>query len=70
MSVSAAPAALPRLLKPMEVADALGVSRANLYAHVERGNFPFQPVRIGKALRFRESDVLAFIAGAAREVRS
>ena len=62
-TASTAASALPRLLKVAEVAEALGLTRANLYAHVERGNFRFKPVKLGKALRFRERDVIAFING-------
>jgi predicted DNA-binding transcriptional regulator AlpA len=65
-TVPAAPAALPRLISAAEVSTALGLSRANFYAHVDRGNFPFKPIRIGKSLRFSETAVLAFINGGAQ----
>jgi len=57
------PVIWPRLLQVGEVCTILGITRANFYGHVERGSFPFKPVRLGKSMRFRESDVLAFVNG-------
>jgi predicted DNA-binding transcriptional regulator AlpA len=53
-----------RLITLRELADTLGeISRASIYRHIKTlPNFP-QPVKIGAATRFRESEVQAFISG-------
>jgi excisionase family DNA binding protein len=48
-----------RLLSVRAVADLLGVSRATVYALVERGELPRE--RISNVLRFDPADVSAFI---------
>lgn len=53
-----------KLLSIPQLAEALGgMSRATVYRHISRiPGFP-QPVKVGAATRFRESDVQAFIRG-------
>jgi len=53
-----------RLLNIDELAAALGgMGRASIYRHIKNlPGFP-QPVKVGAATRFRESDVQAYIAG-------
>lgn len=58
--VLAPPRQLPRFINPSEVATMLGISRAALYSHCDRGNFP-KPVRIGVSLRWREDIVLDWL---------
>ncbi len=57
-----------KLLNIVELAEALGgIGRASIYRHIKNlPGFP-QPVKIGAATRFRESDVQAFIRGVAAE---
>lgn len=51
-----------KLLTLDELSNALGgIGRATLYRHIKKiPNFP-QPVKVGAATRFRQSDVEAFI---------
>ena len=60
-----------KLLKIDELAAALGgIGRASIYRHIKTlPGFP-QPVKIGSATRFRESDVQAYIAAAPVEAFS
>jgi predicted DNA-binding transcriptional regulator AlpA len=53
-----------RLLSIPQLAEALGgFSRATVYRHIDNiPGFP-QPLKVGAATRFRESDVQAFIRG-------
>ncbi len=53
---------IDKLITIGELSDVLGgVSRASIYRHIKTlPGFP-QPVKIGAATRFRESDVQAFI---------
>ena len=53
-----------KLLTIHELAEALGgLGRASIYRHIKQlSGFP-QPVKIGAATRFRQSDVEAFIRG-------
>lgn len=53
-----------KLLTMKELADALGgISRATIYRHIKSlSGFP-QPVKVGAATRFRQSDLQAFIRG-------
>jgi excisionase family DNA binding protein len=53
-------AAPERLLTVAEVATFLGVSRATIYALVERGDLAH--VRVTNAIRIRPADAAAFIA--------
>ncbi len=49
------------LLLPEEVAECLRVSKTTIYRLVESRQLPF--IRVGGALRFLKSDVLAYLAG-------
>ena len=53
-----------KLLTIDELADALGgLGRASIYRHIKAlPGFP-QPVKVGAATRFRQSDVQAYIRG-------
>lgn len=53
-----------KLLTIDELADALGgLGRASIYRHIKAlAGFP-QPVKVGAATRFRQSDVQAYIRG-------
>jgi excisionase family DNA binding protein len=44
-----------------EVAAALRISRWTVYDGVKAGTFPLQPIRIGRTLRFRRSDLNALL---------
>jgi excisionase family DNA binding protein len=55
------PARVPKMLTAAEVRKILGISRPTLRALEQRGEL--QPLRIGTALRFAETDVLAYVAG-------
>jgi excisionase family DNA binding protein len=50
-----------QLLRPTEVATALAVSRETVINLVERGDIP--TVRVGRQIRFRRSDIEAFMRG-------
>lgn len=62
---------LPELLRPEQVAKALGCSKPFIYALAKRGDLPC--VVMGRAIRFSPQDVIAFIenhrkgAGAAQK---
>ena len=50
-----------RLLKRREVEEITGLSRSTTYRMVKTGQFP-QPVRVGpKAVRWRLSDIIAWL---------
>lgn len=53
-----------KLLNIDDLAEALGgIGRASIYRHIKNlPGFP-QPVKVGAATRFRDSDVQAFIRG-------
>ena len=59
------------LLNIDELAEALGgLGRASIYRHIKNlSGFP-QPVKVGAATRFRESDVQAYIRGDAAKVEA
>lgn len=50
-----------RLLRVQEVAQRLGVSARQCWKLLASGRLP-QPVRLGRSVRWRESDISAFIA--------
>jgi excisionase family DNA binding protein len=50
-----------RLLTPQEVAEYFGVPLATLYQWRSRGVAP-RGIRVGRHIRFRESDLDAFVA--------
>ncbi len=60
-----------KLLNIDELAEALGgIGRSSIYRHIKNlPGFP-QPVKIGAATRFRESDVQAYIRGDAAKVEA
>jgi predicted DNA-binding transcriptional regulator AlpA len=47
------------------VAAALGVSKWSVYDQVRAGTFPIEPIRLGRSIRFRVSDVCALVGIAA-----
>ena len=50
-----------RLLKSRQVEEITGLSRSSIYRLMPRGEFP-QRVRVGrKAVRWRESDITAWV---------
>jgi predicted DNA-binding transcriptional regulator AlpA len=53
---------IERLLTPVDVAEILGIPVKSLYAWRHRGVGP-QALKIGRHLRYRPSDVEAFLAG-------
>ena len=54
---------LPDLLTAHEAAGLLRIPRSSLYASTKRGTVP-QPIRFTeRRMRWRKSDILAFIAG-------
>ena len=55
-----------RLLDYVEVGKRLCCGRTHLFLMVKRGEFP-EPLRMGRARRWRESDVDAWIANFARQ---
>ena len=54
------PAAVPLLLKDLEVSALIGMSRRWLWQAVSKGTFP-APVRIGRAARWRRAEVEAWV---------
>ncbi len=63
--MSTANLAVPRLLKLAEVCERLAISRAHAYNLIHEDRFPVPVVRLGSALRFRESEVDSFLRGEA-----
>jgi excisionase family DNA binding protein len=59
---------MERLLNVEEVAEILNVSTAWVYDHADRKRPRIPCVRLGKAVRFRPEDVLAFIDHVTRRV--
>ena len=52
-----------RLLKRPEVETITGLSRASIYARMDKGEFP-RPMRLGpRSVAWRDSDVQEWIAG-------
>lgn len=57
-----------KLLKPSEVAEALGVKESTLEAWRCRGGGPALPfVKVGHAVRYRESDLMKLVEGGLRK---
>lgn len=50
-----------KLLNPKQVASLLNVQVTWIHQHSFLGDLPFPTIRIGRQLRFAESDILAFI---------
>jgi len=58
---------MTRLLRGGDVIERLGISKSTLYAMVADGRFP-GPIRVGtRAVRWRESDIDAWLAERAAE---
>jgi len=55
-----------RLLRLKEVARKAGMGRSTIYRKMDQGSFP-KPVRIDAMVRWRESDVDAWIASLQRK---
>jgi excisionase family DNA binding protein len=62
------PPPLPRLFTAKEIKRMLGVSDNTLTKHVSRGDFP-APLRIGRYLRWPESEVTAWLKQQKRKAR-
>jgi excisionase family DNA binding protein len=56
------PEPIEPLLTSREVADRMKVSERHIQNLVKRGEFP-PPIRLGKAVRYRPSDVQSFLDG-------
>lgn len=56
---------LPTFLRVDEVAALLRVNRKTVYEAVQRGDIP-GVVRLGRLIRFRRDDVLAWMSSSAR----
>jgi predicted DNA-binding transcriptional regulator AlpA len=72
-TIAAAPASAPRLLRLPDVAGRVALSPRMVQKMAAAGTFP-QPLRIGRAVRWREADVTDWIvdgwsSGAARTGR-
>jgi predicted DNA-binding transcriptional regulator AlpA len=52
-----------RLLDIQDLADRLKIPTKTIRNKLSDGTWPIRPVRIGRALRWRETDVAAAIAG-------
>ena len=57
------------LIHVREVLTRCGISRATLYTYIRQGTFP-QPLKLpgGKAVRWRETEIQAWIDGLPRSV--
>jgi predicted DNA-binding transcriptional regulator AlpA len=53
-----------RLIDINDLADRLKIPPKTIRNKLSNGTWPIEPLRIGKALRWRESDIDAMIAGA------
>lgn len=51
----------PRLLKPQEVANMLGVSYSNFRSLERDGHFPFRRKEIGASVRYFNADIIKYI---------
>ena len=55
-----------RLVRLIEVVSCTGISRSNIYVKMAAGDFP-KPVRVGaRAVRWRESEINAWVAARPR----
>jgi predicted DNA-binding transcriptional regulator AlpA len=52
-----------RLLNIQDLADRLKIPPKTIRNKLSNGTWPITPIRIGRALRWRETDVAAAIAG-------
>ena len=55
----------PRLMARPEVETLTGLSRSTIYREMREGRFP-EPVKIGRAVRWREDEIAAWIASLER----
>ena len=55
------PAVFPRLIDQREAAEMVGVSLSNFKKLESEGAFPFKRKMVGSAVRYRNTDVVAFI---------
>lgn len=51
---------MDKLLTPQEIADLLGVKKSTIYSWTHQGFIPF--VKAGRLLRFRQSEVISWVA--------
>lgn len=58
----------PKLLTPQQTAEILGVTVATLATWRCTKRYPLPYVKTGRLVRYREADVLAYIASMVREV--
>jgi predicted DNA-binding transcriptional regulator AlpA len=58
-----------RLVDIIELSNALRISTKTIRNKLSNGTWPIKPVRIGRALRWRESDVTQAIAALPNEPR-
>jgi predicted DNA-binding transcriptional regulator AlpA len=58
-----------RLVDIIELSNALKISAKTIRNKLSNGTWPIKPVRIGRALRWRESDVTQAIAALPNEPR-
>lgn len=52
---------MEKLLNVKEAAEILGVKPSWIYGNVHQGTLPFPAVYVGRYLRFKQSDVQAYI---------
>ncbi|MCY3584285.1 MAG: AlpA family phage regulatory protein [Acidimicrobiaceae bacterium] len=57
-----------RLLGRPEVEHRCGIGRSEIYRRLDSGDFP-EPVRIGRAVRWRSDDIAAWIDALPRATR-
>lgn len=50
--------ALPVLITTPQAAAALGISVSHAYRATAAGDFPLEPIRIGRVIRYRRTDLL------------
>ena len=50
---------MPKLLKPEEVCEALGINKRRLYNMASQNELP--RVKVGQNIRFRQDDIISYI---------
>ena len=58
---------MQKLLTPQEMADCLGVEKSTIYQWTHQGFIPH--IKLGKLVRFRESDVMKWLDSRSRNGR-
>lgn len=53
------------LLTVKELSQILKIPEQSIYAGVSKGTFPLRPIKLGKLLRFRASDLDSYVGGGA-----